>query len=123
MTPSEIINSVKEVKPSVLDTSALLLFLNRVEAKLRKIINKEAVFEPLKFENIETDTLLLDRENSEIYEYYLCSQIDFYTNDIPSYNNSTMLYNQALSAYENELTYGKKGAVTHKYNYKGAFDK
>lgn len=121
MTPSEMINSVLQIKPSVLDTSALLSFLNRVEAKLRKKILNETSFAPLLFENIGTDTLLLDQEDSEIYEYYLCSQIDLHSNDIASYNNYTMMYNNAMAEYENRYK-SKNGTVAnYRYDYEGAF--
>jgi len=121
MTPSEILTNVSKIKPSVLDTSALLSFLNRVEAKLRKNILNEAVFVPLEFENIETDTLLLDQENSDIYEYYVCSQIDLHSNDIASYNNYTMMFNNALTDYMNRHKSVNGTASTYKYNYEGAF--
>lgn len=123
MTPSDIINSVLKIKPSVLDTSALLSFLNRVEAKLQLILNDQAEFVPFKFENIATDTLLLGQEHSEIYEYYLCSQIDFYSNDIASYNNSTVMYNTAMIDYANEIKSRKAATTSLKFNYEGAFKK
>ena len=121
MTPSQIINQVKSIKPSVLEDSALLSFLNRIEAKLRLIVLNETDFVPLEFENINTDTLLLGQEYSEIYEYYLCSQIDLYTNDIASYNNYTAMYNKVLTDYMNRYKSKNGTAATYKYDYEGAF--
>ena len=121
MTPSEMINSVLQIKPSVLDTSALLSFLNRVEAKIRLNILNETSFTPLLFENIGTDTLLLGQQNSDIYEYYLCSQIDLHSNDIASYNNYTMMFNNALTEYMNRHKSVNGTASTYRYDYEGAF--
>lgn len=121
MTPLQIISKVKEIKPSVLDDSALLSFLNIVEAKIRLIVNDETEFEPLKYENIATDKLFLDEKFSDIYLYYLASQIDYFTNDIDAYNNSITLYNSAMEAYTNFYMYRREERPTYSYDYKGVF--
>ncbi len=123
MTPSEIINKVKSIKPSVLDDSALLSFLNTCEAKVRLIINNQTEFTPFEFENIGTDTLFLEEMFSDLYLYYLASQIDYFTNDIASYNNSITLYNKVLADYSNYIAYRRTTSPTYKYDYEGAFSK
>ncbi len=121
MTPLDVIKKVKEIKPSVLNDSALLSFLNTVESKIRLIINDEKEFEAIPIENIGTAELFLDKKFDDIYLYYLASQIDYFTNDIDSYNNSIILYNTALTSYTNFYMYRRDERPTYKYDYEGAF--
>lgn len=121
MTPLVLIDRVREIKPCVLDNTALLSFLSKIEAKLRLLVNDEQEFETLKYENIDTDELLLKEEFSEIYEYYVASQIDLYSNDIASYNNFIMLYNDAMGKYMNYLKSRNQPSPARQYDYKGAF--
>lgn len=122
MTPQDVIKRINNIKPSVIESSVLLSFLNTVEAKIRLIINNEAEFTPYKFENIETDILFLDDKFSEIYIFYLSAQVDLYSNNIASYNNFITLYNNALAEYYNYVQYRKQTAsTTYQYDYEGAF--
>jgi hypothetical protein len=101
MTPLELIDRVREFKPCILENTALLSFLS----------------------NIDTDELLLTEEFSEVYEYYVASQIDLYSNDIPSYNNFSMLHNNAMKEYMNYMKTRKQPSPVRQYDYKGAFKK
>lgn len=121
MTPSDIINKVKSIKPSVLEDSALLSFINKIEAKLRLIVNDEDAFNPIEYEDISKAGLLLDEKHSDIYLYYVASQIDLFTNDIASYNNFTMLFNDAMKDYMNYYKARKQPSPARQYDYKGAF--
>lgn len=121
MTPLDIIKQVNSIKPSVLENSALLSFINRVEAKLRLIVNDEESFKPIKYEDIDEAQLLLDEKDSEIYFYYVASQIDLFTNDIDSYNNFAMLYSNAMAEYMNYIKSRKQSTKQYRYDYKGAF--
>lgn len=123
MTPLELIDRVREFKPCILENTALLSFLSKIEAKLRLIVNNETEFESLKYENIDTDELLLPEEFSEIYEYYVAAHIDLYSNDIPSFNNFTMLHNNAMKEYMNYMKTRKQTSPVRQYDYKGAFKK
>ncbi len=121
MKPIEIFKTVNDIKPSILDNSALLSFLNTVEAKLRKIVHDEKIYTPIPYEEIETAELLLEEEHKEIYLYYLASQIDYFINDIDSYNNSVELYNKALETYTRKIQSRKEKTPIYKYDYEGAF--
>lgn len=121
MKPIEVFKVVNDIKPSILENSALLSFLNTVEAKLRKIVHDEITYIPIKYEEIETAELLLDEEHKEIYLYYLASQVDYFTNDIDAYNNSVALYNEALDAYTRKIQSRKEKTPTYQYDYEGAF--
>jgi hypothetical protein len=122
MTPSEVLNQIKEIKPCILDNTVLLSFLSKIEAKIRLTANNDEEFESLKYENINTDELLLGEEHSEIYLYYVASQIDLFTNDIASYNNFTQLYNNAMEEYLDYLKSREQETSKYKYDYKGAFE-
>lgn len=123
MTPLELIDRVREFKPCILENTALLSFLSTIEAKIRLIINNETEFESLKYENIDTDELLLTEEFAEVYIYYVASQIDLFSSDIPSYNNFTMLHNNAMREYMNYLKARKQLSPARSYDYEGAFRK
>lgn len=123
MTPLELIDRVREFKPCILENTALLSFLSKVEAKLRLIINNEEEFKSLKYEEIDEFELLLPEEFSEIYEYYVASQIDLYSNDIPSHNNFITLYNNAMREYMNYLKSRIHSSPVRQYDIKGAFKK
>lgn len=123
MTPLELIDRVREFKPCILENTALLSFLSTIEAKIRLIINNETGFESLKYENIDTDELLLTEEFAEVYIYYVASQIDLFSSDIPSYNNFTMLHNNAMREYMNILKARKQLSPARRYDYEGAFRK
>lgn len=123
MTPLELIDRVREFKPCILENTALLSFLSTIEAKIRLIINNETGFESLKYENIDTDELLLTEEFAEVYIYYVASQIDLFSSDIPSYNNFTMLHNNAMREYMNYLKARKQLSPARRYDYEGAFRK
>ena len=122
MTPQDVIKRINNIKPSVIESSVLLSFLNKIEAKIREDINGEENFTPYKFENIETDKLFLDDKFSEIYTFYLSAKIDLFSNNIASHNNFIILYNNALAEFYNYVQYRKKAAnTTYQYDYEGAF--
>ena len=109
MTPSQILKKVNDIKPCVLDNKVLLSFISIVEAKLRLIINNDAEFTTLKYENIDTDKLTLSEEYSKVYLYYVSSQIDLYSN------------NNAMDEYMKYVKSRKQTTPKKQYNYKGAF--
>ena len=166
MTPFELINKIKEIKPNPFSDEALIGFINDVEAKLqRTVIKSRASYtfeksasqdvyilpESVSFDNIEEvylsgaavnkiDTelslgymqgennairfildgdksgivnivyikspvphtmdslhsLILPDTSTDIYVYYICSQIDLFSFNMPSYNNFVVLYNNAV---------------------------
>ena len=123
MTISELLDSVKALRPNSYSDAELITWLNRVERRIwYKLIETHArpeglpeSFTAYSTETDKTTVLMAPPELDEIYEHYLISQIALYNMEQDHYNNAAMMYNAAwddLAAWWNR-TYMPIQIVTH----------
>ena len=106
MTIIEAINNVDAVKPNSYSQAQKVKWLNNLDGIVKKeIIDTHESEENVSFNGYteETDTstqLLIPAPYDVIYIRYLEMQIDYANGEYRKYNNSTIAYNTAYSAFE-----------------------
>lgn len=105
MTIQDVITNVDNTKPNMFDEGIKLVWLNEVDNKVYQIMKKRKGAEELIKPDINAECdydmqLLLPDEFSCIYTYYLYAMIDFSNNETQRYNNSMIMYDNALDEFE-----------------------
>lgn len=106
MTIIEAINNVDAVKPNSYSQAQKVKWLNNLDGIVKKeIIDTHEGAEKVSFNGYteETDTstqLLIPAPYDVVYIRYLEMQIDYANGEYRKYNNSTIAYNAAYSAFE-----------------------
>ena len=121
MTIQEAIDRVDMIKPNQFSFDQKLAWLSELDGLVFKelILTHENAVDPdyIGYDAATpTDTqLLVPFPYTDVYFFYLCSQIDLGNAEIAKYNNSKTLYNnayQTLVDYWNR-THMPMGLVTH----------
>lgn len=109
MKVGELIAQVNRIKPNALDDNALLVFLNRVEAMVKRdALHQEPDREYTLPEDVDTE-LILDPPHDQCYELYVSSQIDLAHQEYATYQNTAALFNaawQEMLGYYVKKTHG-----------------
>jgi hypothetical protein len=106
MTILEAINRTDRIKPNTYSNSGKVRWLSNLDGVVkREIIDTHEGGEDVRFEGYNDETLLatellIPAPYDEVYIRYLEMQIDYANGEYGKYNNSTIAYNTAFSAFE-----------------------
>lgn len=110
MTIQNIKDKLQFRKQTVIDTDRLIEFVNTVEWKIKKeIINahegaEKHPFRPYTLDDVSSVQLLADEPYSELYVFFVMSQLSLAENNITNYNNEWALFNQYYSDFAGYYT-------------------
>lgn len=105
MTITEAITAIDAIKPNTFEEIEKIKWLSQLDGKVKKeIIDTHADADAVVFngydENTPLDTeLLIPAPYDEVYLLWLEAKIDYSNNEYGKYNNSSIMYNNAYSAY------------------------
>lgn len=99
MKINELLGQIKAVKPNPYSDEILLTWINDCEAKVRVFIQDAlpATYKKYKLPEDGNKELFLPNPFDECYSLYLQAYIDYQMQEIESYNNTMVMYNNALS--------------------------
>ena len=106
MTIIEVINRIDHLKPNAYSQQDKVRWLSRLDGVVKKEIidthegGEDVIFEGYNDETLLTTELLIPAPYDEVYVRYLEMQIDYANGEYAKYNNSTVEYNTAFSAFE-----------------------
>lgn len=106
MTILEAINRTDRAKPNTYSNSDKIRWLSTLDGVVKnEIIDTHEGGEDVRFtgyndETLLTTELLIPAPYDEVYIRYLEMQIDYANGELGKYNNSTVAYNTAFSAFE-----------------------
>ena len=107
MTISEAISRTDNVKPNAYDETTKILWLSELDGMIKtEIIDTHQDGESIPFNGYDIDTdgtteLLVPAPYDVLYLRYLEMKIDYSNSEYNKYNNSTVMFNAAYSAFEN----------------------
>lgn len=102
----EVINRIDHLKPNAYSQQDKVRWLSRLDGVVKKEIidthegGEDVIFEGYNDETLLTTELLIPAPYDEVYVRYLEMQIDYANGEYAKYNNSTVEYNTAFSAFE-----------------------
>jgi hypothetical protein len=106
MTILEAINRTDRIKPNTYSQPDKVRWLSTLDGVVKnEIIDTHEGGEDVKFEGYNDETLLttellIPAPYDEVYIRYLEMKIDYANGEFGKYNNSTVAYNTAFSAFE-----------------------
>jgi hypothetical protein len=106
MTILEAINRTDRIKPNTYSQPEKVRWLSTLDGVVKnEIIDTHEGGEDVKFEGYNDETLLttellIPAPYDEVYIRYLEMKIDYANGEFGKYNNSTVAYNTAFSAFE-----------------------
>ena len=106
MTIIEAINRIDHLKPNAYSQQDKVRWLSNLDGVVKKEIidthegGEDVIFEGYNDETPLTTELLIPAPYDEVYVRYLEMQIDYANGEYAKYNNSTVEYNTAFSAFE-----------------------
>ncbi len=120
MTVKEAIQRANALRPNPFSEQEKFQWLSELDGKIAKEVLKKEDFSPYTYPSDETRELLADSAYTDIYLFYLCAMIDFFSRDYGEYNNSMLLFNTLFEQYAKGCAtslYGEKenGEISHKY--------
>lgn len=118
MTVTEAIQRADSLRPNPFTEQEKFQWLSELDGKIAREILKKEDFSPYAYSDDGTRELLADNAYTDIYLFYLCAMIDFFSRDYGEYNNSMLLFNSVFEQFAK----GKAGAsageskeMSHKY--------
>ena len=106
MTIIEAINRIDHLKPNAYSQQDKVRWLSNLDGVVKKEMidthegGEDVIFEGYNDETLLTTELLIPAPYDEVYVRYLEMQIDYANGEYAKYNNSTVEYNTAFSAFE-----------------------
>jgi hypothetical protein len=106
MTIIEAINRIDHLKPNAYSQQDKVRWLSNLDGVVKKEIidthegGEDVIFEGYNDNTLLTTELLIPAPYDEVYVRYLEMQIDYANGEYAKYNNSTVEYNTAFSAFE-----------------------
>ncbi len=99
----DLINTVRDIRPALLDDSVYLLWISTIDGRVDTDIFDKSPSEAKRYtpEDISCNTELLIPAPFDIcYVHYLCAQCDNANGEYDMYANDYALFNAAFSDYE-----------------------
>ena len=106
MTIIEAINRIDHLKPNAYSQQDKVRWLSNLDGVVKKEIidthegGEDVIFEGYNDNTLLTTELLIPAPYDGVYVRYLEMQIDYANGEYAKYNNSTVEYNTAFSAFE-----------------------
>ncbi len=120
MTIGEAISYIDELKPNQYTSTMKRGWLSRLDNTIYENIykthegNTYESFSGYTDDTEDTTELLVPEPYTEIYRYWLESQIDYANQEISKYNNSSAMYNNVYTEFSNY--YNSKHMPVHSVN-------
>ena len=98
MKANEAIERVDVLRPNPFSEEEKLRWLSELDGKISKeVLKLGKVFDYTGVEPSETE-LLVRLPYTDVYLFYLCAMIDFFSRDYEEYNNSMLMVNTILNS-------------------------
>ena len=118
MTVADAIQRADSLRPNPFSKQEKFQWLSELDGKIAREVLKKEDFSPYAYSDDGGRKLLADAPYTDIYLFYLCAMIDFFSRDYGEYNNSMLLFNSLFEQYAKGKAVssaGEKGEINHKY--------
>ncbi len=115
-TINEVIERNDKIKPNTYEAQTKADWLYRLDGRISKeIMHSEPPMHYIYPEDGDKE-LLVPFPNDAIYDYYLQAMIDFTNREYTTYNNSILMFNEAMDAYAKQ--YMRENVPPSFYNFR-----
>ena len=115
-TINEVIERNDKVKPNTYDETTKADWLYRLDGRISKeIMHKEPPAHYIYPDDGDKE-LLVPFPNDAIYDYYLQAMIDFSNKEFGTFNNSMIMFNEAMDSYAKQ--YIRENLPPSFYNFR-----
>lgn len=120
MKVADAVQRADALRPNPFSEQEKFQWLSELDGKIAREILKKEDFSPYTYPGGGDAELLADTPYTDIYLFYLCAMIDFFSRDYGEYNNSMLLFNSIFEQYakgKSSSFYGEnnQGEKSHKY--------
>lgn len=109
MTINNAIERADNLRPNPFEEEQKVRWLSELDGKIAREVLKDKNFSGYDLAPDAEKRLLLPDEYGDVYLFYLCAMIDFFSRDYSEYNNSMEMFNQAFSGF---LSANKRGEIS-----------
>lgn len=99
MTVNEAIAAADEMRPNTFEENKKAEWLSRLDGKIALEVHQEKTVPCYEYSKDGNRELTVGEPHCEIYPLYLAAMIDFYNQDIESYENTMALFNAEYDIY------------------------
>ena len=99
MTVAKAIERSDELRPNPFSEEEKIRWLSELDGKIAREIFEDKAFSGYDSAYDSEKELLLEEAYGDIYLFYLTAMIDFFSRDYTEYNNSMLMFNQALDGF------------------------
>ena len=114
MKVGEAIERADALRPNPFSSEEKMQWLSEIDGKISKQILKRDDFKAYELKDFRETKLLAEDAYTDIYLFYLCAMIDFFSRDYGEYNNSVKMFNSLYEKYAKE-----KHSNSEDKNYSG----
>lgn len=114
MKVGEAIERADALRPNPFSLEEKMQWLSELDGKISKHILKRDEFKAYELKDFRETELLAEVPYTDIYLFYLCAMIDFFSRDYGEYNNSIVMFNSLYERYAK-----KKHSESENKNYSG----
>lgn len=116
MTLQDCITRIKQDKINAYTDEQITRWINTVNKNAHLFLDLPSDYVELEYPASKDTILIIDTPYDEAYDYYVYSKIDFYNNEIASYNNSNVLYNAAYTEFKKAMI--RDGKIANNFKFK-----
>ena len=99
MTVSKAIERADNLRPNPFEYGEKVRWLSELDGKIAKEVLGDKNFFGYNYSKDSEKELILDEVYGDIYLFYLCAMIDFFSRDYLEYNNSMLMFNEAFERF------------------------
>ena len=118
MKVTDAIKRADALRPNPFSEQEKFQWLSELDGKIARDILKTEDFSPYTYPDGGERELLSEDAYTDIYLFYLCAMIDFFSRDYGEYNNSMLLFNSLFEEYAKGKAvsyWNEKKDANHKY--------
>lgn len=122
MTVNQAILRADELRPNPFDENQKARWLSEIDGKIASEILNKKDFAPYDLSEGGERELLAEEAYCDLYLFYLCAMIDFFSRDYGEYNNSILMFSNAYSTFAKaKMKNGSAGTLKKSQYHKNIF--
>ena len=116
----EAVKRADELRPNPFSAEDKIQWLSELDSKIATEVLKITDFKGYTMDDFGETELLVGLPYTDLYLFYMCAMIDFFSRDYTEYNNSMLMFNSVYERFAKEMHRENKANAKSGY-YKNIF--
>jgi len=99
----EAVKRADELRPNPFSAEDKIQWLSELDSKIATEVLKKTDFKGYTMDDFGEAELLINHSYTDVYLFYLCAMIDFFSRDYAEYNNSIIMFNSIYERLAKEM--------------------